>query len=204
MMRANFQVADYDVVDAPQRDDVAVFAAPLSVVLTQELDGASAALGLSAEDLIVAALGRAIARTIGPGVVAVDRPGLSLSAHPMAIPCLGPDQLSATEMLAQVHQALATSSRERIMHDVSEDAAAQPLSEILFTYGAGDPTQLRHALRLSAYRDGDVLALDWSYDTRSFEPYTVQELAEQFPYALIELTSEAMGPVLVTEMAFAH
>ena len=204
MMRANVQVTDYDVADAPQRDDIAVLTAPLSVVLTQELDGASAALGLSADVVLVAALGRAIARTIGEGVVAVDGSGLHRSAHSMAIPCVGPDQLSATDMLAQVHHAVAMSCLDRIMQDVSQDAPVHPSSEISFTYGGADPAPLRHGLTLSAYRQGEVLALEWSYDARRFEPYTVQELSEQFPYALIELTSEAMWPVLVTEMAFAH
>ena len=41
------------------------------------------------------------------------------------------------------------------------------------------------------YRTDGLVQLDWWYDTRSFEPYTVEELAEQFPLALIELTSEA-------------
>ncbi|MDT5073058.1 MAG: hypothetical protein QOH82_2378, partial [Mycobacterium sp.] len=37
------------------------------------------------------------------------------------------------------------------------------------------------------------------------ESYTVQELAEQFPLALIELTSEATPPIHATpELALAH
>ena len=53
------------------------------------------------------------------------------------------------------------------------------------------------------YRADDVVQLDWWYDTRSFDPYTVEELAEQLPLALIELTSEAMPPVH-TPMAVGH
>ena len=204
MMRAHVQVTDYDVADAPKRDEISVLTAPLSAVLTQELDGASVALGLRAEVVLIAALGRTIARTIGQGVVTVDESGPNRSAHSMAIPCVGPDELSATDMLAQVYNAMAVSTLERIVRDVSEAVPVQPSSEIMFTYRGDDPTPFRHALELSARRSGDVLALEWSYDARSFEPYTVQELSEQFPYALIELTSEALGPVLVTEMAFAH
>ena len=36
----------------------------------------------------------------------------------------------------------------------------------------------------------DTIVVDWWYDTRSFDAATVDELAEQFPLALIELTSE--------------
>jgi hypothetical protein len=58
---------------------------------------------------------------------------------------------------------------------------------------------------LHAYRRGEVLVLDWWFDTRSFEPYTVEELAEQLPYALINLTSEATAPVLAAaELAMAY
>src|SRR4051794_3369293 len=44
---------------------------------------------------------------------------------------------------------------------------------------------------------------DWWYDTRSFDAYTVEELTEQLPIALIELTSEAM-PQPHTPMAVGH
>lgn len=33
------------------------------------------------------------------------------------------------------------------------------------------------------------LRIDWAYDTRNFDRYTVEELSEQFPLALIEVTS---------------
>ncbi len=58
-------------------------------------------------------------------------------------------------------------------------------------------------LELRAYRADDLVQLDWWYDTRSFDPYTVEELAEQLPLALIELTSEAM-PQPHTPMAVGH
>jgi hypothetical protein len=36
------------------------------------------------------------------------------------------------------------------------------------------------------------MQVDWWFDTLRFDRATVQELAEQFPFALIGLTSEAM------------
>ena len=47
-------------------------------------------------------------------------------------------------------------------------------------------------LELRAHREDELVQLDWWYDTRSFDRYTVEELAEQLPFTLIELTSEAM------------
>jgi hypothetical protein len=158
---ANLQMTDYDTVGRPEADDVAVVSAPLSDVLTQELDGASVALGVTAEDVLLAALGRAIERTIGEGAVAVDVPGHGRTVHPVA--------------------------------------------DILFAYGDSQPAQLGHALELRAHRRGGVVVLDWWYDTRSFEPYTIEELAEQLPFTLIELTSEASAPALAAaELAMAH
>ena len=70
------------------------------------------------------------------------------------------------------------------------EARRQPPSEIFFSYLGTEPG-LRHALELRAYRADGLVQLDWWYDTRSFDSYTVEEFAEQLPLALIELTSEA-------------
>ncbi len=80
--------------------------------------------------------------------------------------------------------------------------AALPPSEIYFSYLGTEPG-LRHALELRAYRADGLVQLDWWYDTRSFDAYTVEELVEQLPLALIELTSEAM-PHSDTPMAVGH
>ena len=80
--------------------------------------------------------------------------------------------------------------------------AAQPPSEIYFSYLGTEPG-LRHSLELRAYRADDLVQLDWWYDTRSFDRQTIEELAEQLPLALIELTSEAMPPAH-TPMAVGH
>jgi hypothetical protein len=205
MMLANLQVTDYDAAGRPADDDVAVLSTRLSDVLTQELDGASAALGVSADEIMLAAFGRAIARTIGEGIIEVDVPGHGAVVHSVALACVGPNQRHATEMLASVHRAVAAVSLHRAVHGVPADPQAQPLSGILFAFGDTDPARLGHVLELRAYRAGEVLALDWWYDARCFEPYTIEELSEQFPFALIELTSEAESPVMVTaELAMAH
>jgi phthiocerol/phenolphthiocerol synthesis type-I polyketide synthase E len=58
--------------------------------------------------------------------------------------------------------------------------------------GRETPPGLGHALELRAYRTGGLVQMDWWYDTRKLDGYTVEELTEQFPQALIELTSEAI------------
>jgi hypothetical protein len=202
MTHATLQVTDYDAAGRPEGDDLAVFSAPLTDVLTQELDGASAALGVSPSDVLLAALGGAIARTVGEGVVAVDVPGSGRAVSPVSLSCVDPLTVSATEVLAVVHRTVAAISRH--MH-VVPDPDEQPPSDVLFAYGAAGPARLGHLLELHAYRRGEVLVLDWWFDTRSFEPYTVEELAEQLPYALINLTSEATAPVLAAaELAMAY
>ena len=42
--------------------------------------------------------------------------------------------------------------------------------------------------------DGHV-HMDWWYDTRRLDRYTVEEMTEQFPLALIDLTSDAVPPI---------
>jgi hypothetical protein len=60
-----------------------------------------------------------------------------------------------------------------------------------FAYGEGVGLgDSGHPLAVHIRRDTDAtLLLHWRFDTRSFDHCTVQELAEQFPLALIEVTS---------------
>jgi hypothetical protein len=207
MTRANLQLTDYDVEGPLLVDDLEKVAAPLTALLTQELDGASEALGLTTGEILIAAIGRAIERTIGAGVVTLDVPGYGTSIHAMTVRCAAPAEASADEMLGGVHDALAALKVRRIVHGVPDEPRAQPVSQLFFANGdaAVARPHLGHALELRTYPVGDVIALDWWFDARSFEPYTVQELAEQFPLALIELTSEATPPIHATpELAMAH
>lgn len=187
MKCANLQLTDYDADGRPALSDMAQHTAPLSELLTMELDGAAAALGVKAEELLLAALGRAIDRTIGDGEIAVDvdadLTGNGATVQALTLTCAGPAALSATEVLAGVHRAALAPN---LHHHVAD---------LLFTVGASAPAGLGHALELHVHRTDDVIALDWWFDTRSFETYTVEELAEQFPLALVEITSEASSPV---------
>lgn len=165
----------------------ALIPAPLDPVLTLELDGAAFALGLTGEELLLAAFGRAVARVIGEGVVAVDVLRGSTPAG-VDLCCAGERQMDATEVVRLVHRALLSSA------GFGSDVTA----EVLFNYTgttparSGDAALAGYALEVRAYRDQTLMCVDWWYDSARFDACTIRELAEQFPFALIELTSEAL------------
>src|SRR5690242_19222635 len=71
---ATLRVVDHDIADgtAPVLDKLST---PPSEEVTAEVDGATEWLGVAADEILLAALGRTIARTIGDGVVAIDVTG---------------------------------------------------------------------------------------------------------------------------------
>jgi hypothetical protein len=188
---ATVMITDYDVDDAPKPDDLQRMQAPLSEVLSEELEGASRHLRVPAEQILLAALARTVHRTIGSGVVAVDlvrQSTVETTVHAVGLSCASPSAVDATEMLTEVRAAIAGATARH---------GAHPEAEVAFSYADPAPAcevipGLGHALKLRAYRSGDVLNLDWWYDTRRFEEYTIVELTEQFPLALIEIASEAV------------
>jgi hypothetical protein len=185
-----FRVVDHETPEPPQPLDLANLSAPLNSTLTGELDGAQWYLGVATEEIVLAALGLAIARTIGEGVVAVDVAGHGT----IPLTCTAAHPANATEILGAVHRTMAAGP-------TAPRIAAKPPSDIFFSYLGSEPG-LRHALELKAYRAAGLVQLDWWYDTRSFDRHTVEELAEQLPLALILLTSEAAPPL--REMAVAQ
>lgn len=191
-------IADYDapdIADPARPAAMAKVSTPPSSELTAELDGATEWLDLPSDEILLGALTRTIARTLGEGVVAVDVAsgrGPLLDAVPLA--CATARQVSSTEVLAGVHRALAAGS---------ESVASAP-SEVYFNHigavrdGAESvqetPSALGHMLEVRVYRaDGDV-HIDWRYDTSRFAAHTITELSEQFPLALYEMTSDALPP----------
>lgn len=188
-----FHVADYDFdPDASARTslDMARLEAPMSQVITDEIDGASSYLALDVEILLIAALGRAIDRVIGPGQIVLDvaaaneRFGALAVVRRIPLQCVSYDKVSATEMLRNVRNAFD----EAI-------ADADHVSEVLFGYGMapinGAHPGPAHTLELRAYRCDGLLQLDWWYASSRFSASTIEELAEQFTLATIELASEA-------------
>jgi hypothetical protein len=192
---STLRVVDHDIADgaSPLLDTLSI---PPSDEVTAEVDGATEWLGVAADEILLAALGRTIARTIGDGVVAVDVTGeRRWLLHAIQLVCATAQRASATEMLGNVHRTLRA---------VPAHAASLP-SEIFLNYIGTlpdgttpmyeTPPGLGYALELRVYRTGGLLHLDWWYDTARFDRYTVEELTEQFPLALFEMTSDAVAPV---------
>lgn len=190
------RVFDHYVARRPRPDDLAIISAPLTSMLTAELDGARSYLGVPAEEILLAALSRTIARTLGDADLAVD-----VNANgrfTVVLPCRSPRSASATEVLQCVHRAVAAARR-----------GAQPSSEVFFTYTGAVPElishdvvppseglpSLGHSLEVRVSRTTDSVQMDWLYDTRRLDPCTVEELTDQFPLALIDVTSDALPPV---------
>jgi phthiocerol/phenolphthiocerol synthesis type-I polyketide synthase E len=241
--RTTLRIVDHDTAERPHSHDLAKMSTSLSSTLTSELDGAQRSLGLATEEILLAALGRAIARTIGEGVASVDMAGDGRSVlepdvdlhrtigwfttnYPVPLPCASVRQVTATDMLADVHRMLDAVPSNGIGHGLlcygypptAMQLAAQPPSDVLFSYVGTVPELpsrtgraefdidvtlpvretlpgLGHALQLRIYRAAGLLRLDWWYDIRRMDRSTVEELTEQFPFALIELTSEAIPPI---------
>jgi hypothetical protein len=193
---ATLNVADYDVADGVGSSTMARLSTPATSELAAELDGAASWLGVAPDELLLAALGRTISRVIGDGVAAVDvADDRRWLLHAVPLVCAPAQQASATELLAGVHHALGAASNH----------GAHPSSEILINYVGAVPEEtmplhetppgLGHALELRVYRAAGLLHVDWWYDTSRFECYTVEELTEQFPFALFEMTSDAAAPL---------
>ena len=166
--------------------------------LTAELDGATEWLGVASDEILLAALARTIARTLGEGVVPVDVASEGrclLDAVPLV--CATAQQAGATEVLRGVHRTLAAAS----------ERAAGGMSEVYFNY-LGEvpddsvPVPVQETPPEPGSRVGGAgvshrgpVHVDWWYDTSRFEAYTVEELTEQFPLSLIEMTSDALPPL---------
>lgn len=172
-------IADYGTVGPPAVSDMAVVSSGLDDVLSVELHEAQIALGCTAEDLLLAALGRTVARTIGDGVLTVDvvsgpeRAGY----RRVGVSCVSHRGMSGPELLAVARPGA--------------DSGEHPSADMSFAYGEGPRAgQSDHPLALHIHRDTETtMRLLWRFDSRRFDRCTVDELAEQFPLALIEVTS---------------
>jgi hypothetical protein len=189
------RVVDHDIADGAT-PVLHKLSTPPSDEVTAEVDGATEWLGVAADEILLAALGRTIARTIGEGVVAVDVTGeRRWLLHAIPLLCASAQQASPTRMLRDVHRMLTA----------GQAPTAALSSEIFLNYIGTlpdgttpmyeTPPGLGYALELRVYRTDGMLHLAWWYDTARFDHYTVEELTEQFRLALFEMTSDAVAPV---------
>lgn len=196
------RVADHDVAGNPGHDEIVPLSAPLSEILSAEFDGALLSLGVAPDVLLLAALGRAVERTLGAGSIAVDITDGAFAGGTAALRCASVHDTDATAALVEAEGSLTLSAAP------SATAAAE--AEVALSPTGTAPVELSatRALQLCVSRRDELVQLDWWYDTRRFNSYTVEELAEQFALALVELTSEAAAPlhgaVIATATSFAH
>ncbi len=173
-------IADYGTAGPPHVADMATVWSSLDEVLAAELYGAQEALGCTVEDLLLAALARAVGRTIGEGMLVVDvanGPDQSGFCR-VGVPCTSRRDLSASDLLAAAR--------------CGAGGGDFPSADVSFAYGVGLPRagESGHPLAVHIHCDTETtLRLHWWFDTRGFDHCTVEELAEQFPLALIEVTS---------------
>ncbi|HYP93026.1 MAG TPA: hypothetical protein VER34_07695, partial [Mycobacterium sp.] len=98
------RVVDHDIAEGTYPVLHKLSTSP-SEEVTAEVDGATEFLGVAADEILLAALGRTIARTIGEGVVAVDVTGEARwLLHAIPLTCATSQQVSPTEMLGDVHR----------------------------------------------------------------------------------------------------
>ncbi|MGV9803664.1 polyketide synthase [Mycobacterium sp. NPDC003449] len=170
-------ITDHHAATPAQAADMATIPTSLAEDLVGELDGAREALGCSTAEILTAALSRTVARSIGDGTLIVD---LDIEGTPrVAVPCITRRDLSGAELLAATRSGVTGSAGGRY-----------PRADVRLGFGERAAASDTHVLAVQVRRDGDrALRVDWRFDTRSFDRYTVEELAEQFPLALIEVTS---------------
>lgn len=182
----SLDVFDYPAADAgaAQLENVTT---PPSSELAAELDGAAEWLGVTVEEILLAALGRTLGRTRGDGAVAVDvacdRQGL---CHPVSLICAAGAPMGPTELLQGAHNALAAAP-ERACGE--SQLALRVLNTDAGQGGSG------YALELRVTRMDGSLRADWVYNAGRLDAYSVEEMAEQFSLALIEITSDAGAPL---------
>jgi hypothetical protein len=177
-------IADHDAVGPAGPADTSMMSTSLGDILAAELDGATDALGCTTEEIVLAALGRAVARTMGEGLLAVDldSDGRPDARRRVVIPCVSRRDLSGAELLAAARSTVSTAGvrpRADLALQINTGATAS-----VGEYGLS--VRVDHLVADAA---DSRLRIDWTYDTRSFDRYTVEELSDQFPLALIEVTS---------------
>lgn len=152
--QASVRPASTDVAGPPHADDLTKVSTVLTVEQTSELDDARRVLGSSVEELLLAALGRTLAETVGAGVVAVDvegqgrsvlRPDVDLrrtigqftTIYPIALPCATSAQTRAGELLEAIHDVLGAVPHYGVGYGLLRHLYA-PTARLLAAAGAAD------------------------------------------------------------------
>ncbi|MGO9355838.1 MAG: beta-ketoacyl synthase N-terminal-like domain-containing protein [Mycobacterium sp.] len=157
--RTTLRLGRQEVTDPPHADDLVKMSSVLSSALTVDVDEAQRRVRVAADEILLAALGRTIAHTVGEGVVAVDlaghgrlvlKPDVDLhrtvgwftTIYPVPVNCVAGGNASATETLDDIHRTLDAVPHYGIGHGLlryvyaptARQLAAQPSPNIFFSY----------------------------------------------------------------------
>jgi phthiocerol/phenolphthiocerol synthesis type-I polyketide synthase E len=157
--RITLQVGTPEMTSAPYEDDLATVPSVLAGELTAALDEAQRTLRRPVDEILLAALGRTIAHTLGEGVVAVDvaghgrlvlKPDVDLhrtvgwftTIYPIPLDCATAARSSATEVLDDVHRTIDAVPHYGIGHGLlryiyaptARQLGAVPHADVFFSY----------------------------------------------------------------------
>jgi phthiocerol/phenolphthiocerol synthesis type-I polyketide synthase E len=156
--KATLRVAG-EVTQPPRMDDLSRLSATLTASQTTEIDDARRRLRAPIDEILLAALGRTIAATVGDGFVSIDlarsvrsilKPDVDLrrtvgwftTFYPVALRCANSDDASARELLDNVHDTLHAVPHYGIGYGLlrylyaptARLLAAAPTADIFFSY----------------------------------------------------------------------
>lgn len=152
--RATLRLADPGITQPPHSGDLTRLSSALNSDQTAEVDDARRRLGASIEEILLTALSRTIAQTVGDGVIAVDlegtgrsvlRPDVDLrrtigrftTIYPTPLRCATGSDTGATELLAAVHDTLKSVPHYGIGYGLLRHVYA-PTARLLAAEGPSD------------------------------------------------------------------
>jgi phthiocerol/phenolphthiocerol synthesis type-I polyketide synthase E len=157
-------IADVALAERPGANDLVRLPSALTTSETAEIDDARRRVRLPIDEILLAALGRTIAGTVGDGVLAVDLggPGRSVlkpdvdlgrtvgsftTLYPLALHCSVGKDTSARQRFDEVHDAVAAVPHYGIGYGLlrhlygptARHLESAPRAEILFSYAGAIP-----------------------------------------------------------------
>jgi phthiocerol/phenolphthiocerol synthesis type-I polyketide synthase E len=202
---ASVRLADAGDSSPPGPGDLVRVATALTPEQTSQIDNARRILQASTEEILLAALARSLAVTVGDGVASVDLAGTGRSVlrpdvdfrrtigwfstiYPIKLPCIGDQGASATQLLAEVSHALKAVPHHGIGYGLLRYLHA-PTAGLLGAAGAAQ-IYLSYLGMIPEWQESDALV---QFDTDS--ELTVRETVPGLGHPL-ELRSYRYGGVL--------
>ena len=202
---ATVRFADAGDSSTPGAGDLVRVATALTSEQTSQVDNARRLLQASTEEILLAALSRSLAVTVGEGVASVDLAGTGRSVlrpdvdfrrtigwfstiYPIALPCIGDQGASATQLLGEVSNALKAVPHHGIGYGLLRYLHA-PTAALLGAAGAAQ-IYLSYLGMIPEWQESDALV---QFDTDS--ELTVRETVPGLGHPL-ELRTYRCGGVL--------